>query len=311
LIDFRFFLISIVAVFLALGIGIVMGSGVLGGPILEGLERRADNVLERNDALRNEIAELETQLDEQTEFASTVEAGLVNGVLAGQDIVLVQAEGTDQGLTDSIETLVEEAGGDVSTRIVLSNRFALDGEGDSPALAEVLETTRSPAAELRVEAGTEIGARLGASAADRPADPQSGFARVQALELLEALEAEDFVTVERLEEEPIIPPQAMFIVAAGAPDEPPYAVGELVVPLAGRAAARGTEAMVTEGEDSAWGVVGEVRADPDVSEIVGTVDNADTITGRVAIGLSLPTTGPTGHWGTDEGAEALLPAPPG
>lgn len=312
MIDFRFFLISIVAVFLALGIGIVMGSGVLGGPILEGLERRADNVTERNGALRNEIAELETELGDQAEFASTVEAGLVDGALAGQDIVLLRVEGTDQSLIGSLETLVEEAGGDVSTRIVLSDRLRLDGEGDAAALAEVLETGRGSAAELRTEAGTEIGARLGASAADRPADPQAGFARVEALELLSALEAEDFVAVERLEEgEPVIPPQALFIVAAGGPDEPPYPVGELVVPLVGRAAVRGTEVMVTEGEDSAWGVVAEVRADPDVSEIVATVDNADTISGRVAVGLSLPAAGPIGHWGTDGGAEALLPAPPG
>ena len=36
--DFRFFLISIVAVFLALGIGIVLGSGFLGDPLLDTLD---------------------------------------------------------------------------------------------------------------------------------------------------------------------------------------------------------------------------------------------------------------------------------
>ena len=53
----------------------------------------------------------------------------------------------------------------------------------------------------------------------------------------------------------------------------------------------------------------DLRADADASDIVSTVDNGDTTPGRVAIALSLLR--PTGHWGTDEGAEGLLPAPPG
>ena len=58
-IDFRFFIISIVAVFLALGLGIVVGSGFFRDPILTVLENRVDDVLAREEELRSELLEIE------------------------------------------------------------------------------------------------------------------------------------------------------------------------------------------------------------------------------------------------------------
>jgi hypothetical protein len=310
-IDFRFFLISIVAVFLALGIGIVMGSGVLGGPILEGLERRADAVLERNDQLREQIAELERERAEGNDFASTVEPALTNGELAGEDVVLLQAEGTDEELIVSIERLVEEAGGDISTRIVLTNKFALADEADVESLSRVVGSEAAGPSELRAAVGATIGSRLGAWASERAADPASGFARGRALEMLSFLQDDGFVSVERIEEEPVIPPRALFVVAAGAESEPVYDTGELVLSLAGRAAERGTEALVTEPTNSTWGVVADLRADPELATEVSTVDHGETTSGRVSIALSLPEERGVGHWGTDDGAEAIVPAPAG
>jgi Copper transport outer membrane protein, MctB len=310
-IDFRFFLISIVAVFLALGIGIVMGSAVLGGPILQGLENRAEGVLERNDALREQIADLEQEQAELQEFADTVEAGLINGELTGQEVVLIEAEGTDGQLIDSIDNLVEEADGRLSTRIMLNDKFALPEGADAQELADALDLPRSAPDDLRAAAGIQIGTRLGASATERATDPKGGFARVDALDMLESLEDTGFISVDRAEEQPIIPSDAFFIVAAGAVGEAPYDVDELVVPMVGRLDVRGTQAVVTEPSDSTWGVVAAVRDDPAVSDQVSTVDHGETVPGRVSIAISLPGERLVGHWGTDDGAEAIVPAPSG
>jgi Copper transport outer membrane protein, MctB len=311
MIDFRFFLISIVAVFLALGIGIVMGSAVLDRTILQGLENQADRVLDRNDTLRETIADLEQTQTELQEFENTVEAGLIDGRLTGQEIVLISAEGTDDELIGSVENLVEEADGRLAARIVLSDKFALESEADEQELADVLDLPRSAPDELRAAAGTQMGARIGASAAERTTDPKGGFARVDALDMLESLEETGFISVEREEEQPIIPPNALFVVAAGAAGEAPYAVEDLVIPLAGRIDVRGTQAVVTEPSDSEWGVVAAVRDDPTVSDQVSTVDHGETVAGRVAIAISLPGVRLVGHWGTDDGAEAIVPAPSG
>ncbi len=311
MIDFRFFLISTVAVFLALGIGIVMGSGVLGGPILEGLEIRADAVVERNDDLRREIAGLETEQAEQQEFTSAVEPELLAGELINEDVVVVQMEGTEDSLIDSIETLVEEGGGELPTRIVLTSRFALEGDGDAGDLARIIDAQATDPEDLRRLAGAEMGSTLGASASEGTVDPKNGLARAQALDMLEDLEDEDFVTIDRREEQAVIPLDALFIVAAGAETSPPFDPGQMLANLAGRADDRGTNVVVAEPSGSSWDVVSEVRDDTTFSDEVSTVDHGDSTAGRVAIAWSLPMEREVGHWGTDDGADAVVPAPPG
>ncbi len=74
MIDFRYHLISIVAVLLALSVGIVMGTGVLGGPALEILNDKVDSVSQRNDELNAEIDELTERIRSQEEFAKGAEA---------------------------------------------------------------------------------------------------------------------------------------------------------------------------------------------------------------------------------------------
>ena len=54
MINFRFHLVSLIAVFLALAVGIVMGYGVLGQPTVDTLQRRIDNVEANANRIRRE-----------------------------------------------------------------------------------------------------------------------------------------------------------------------------------------------------------------------------------------------------------------
>jgi hypothetical protein len=309
--DFRFFLISTIAVFLALGIGIVMGSGVLGGPILEDLESRADAVVQRNDDLRSEISDLEDEQADEQDFMTAIESELVAGELIGEDVVLVQVEGTDGSLVDSIEDAVVEGGGEMASRIVLTTRFGLESESDREALAEIVRSQSTDPVSLRSAAGAQIGSRLGAAANQRPDDPASGIERGRTINLLQALEDEGFATTDRRENQPMIPSEAVFVVAAGSAADPPFDARDLLVTLAGRIDERGSNALVVEQTDSTWGVVASVRDDSGTSDRVPTVDHGDSVPGRVAIAWSLPEEREVGHWGTDDGADAIVPAPPG
>lgn len=309
MIDFRHFLISIVAVFLALGIGIVMGSGVLGGPILRGLERRADTVLQRNNSLRSQIGDLETERSRAEAFFDVTEPTLVRGELLDHPVVMVEPEGTDGAIGDSVERVVVEAGGEVVTRIVLSNRLSLEDESDVSELAGILESDTEIPRVLRTEAGTELGNRLGAAATEK--SPRSGVARATVAELLTDLEDRGFASVERAEDQPIVPVDADLVVAAGDVDPAPYDVASLLGRLGRRAAVLGMPVAVTETSDSTWGVVPAVRNDPEVADQVSTIDDGETFYGRVALVGSLSgADGAVGHWGTDDGAEAIVPTPP-
>jgi hypothetical protein len=310
-IDFRYFLITLVAVFLALGIGIVMGSGVLRDPILNNLEKRADSVVDRNGELRKEIDDLETDRSRAQTFFEVTEPVLVRGELLGEDVVLVRPEGTDGSLTDSVEQVVSEAGGEVLTRIVLSNRLDLEDDTDATDLAEILGSDETNPSALRSELGAELGNRLGAAGVQSPSSTRPSFTRAEAEDLLTALQDAGFVSIDRTDDEPLIPLIADLVVAAGHVDQAPYDVSTVLSPLARRAAAQGMQAAVTESSDSSWDVVAAMRDEPAVADQVSTIDDGETVFGRVALVVSLSgINGQVGHWGTDDGAEAIVPTPP-
>jgi hypothetical protein len=75
-INFRFHLISLIAVFLALAVGVVMGYGVLGQPTVDTLQSRIDHVEARanrikseNNELKDEIRRLSTAMEDVASFA--------------------------------------------------------------------------------------------------------------------------------------------------------------------------------------------------------------------------------------------------
>ena len=69
MINFRFHLVSIVAVFLALAVGVVMGYGVLGQPTVDTLQNRIDTVEANAEARRKENDDLRAALDLANEAA--------------------------------------------------------------------------------------------------------------------------------------------------------------------------------------------------------------------------------------------------
>jgi hypothetical protein len=165
MIDFRFHLISIVAVFLALGIGILMGSLALGDNLVRHLESRVSEVRERNDELLAEVGRLRSQVEELESFGAAVEPMLVEGALAGAEIVVAELPGSDTDLASQVRSAVEAAGGEVAAKVTLTERFTLGGEVEMDQLAIILRSTSNDPAELRAEAGAEVGRLMGASAA--------------------------------------------------------------------------------------------------------------------------------------------------
>ncbi|MDQ3767632.1 MAG: copper transporter, partial [Actinomycetota bacterium] len=69
MIDFRYHLISLVAVFLALGLGILLGSAVLGQNFTSRLRRAVENVEGSNDRLRAANAEMGRRIESDNLFA--------------------------------------------------------------------------------------------------------------------------------------------------------------------------------------------------------------------------------------------------
>lgn len=123
MIDFRYHLVSIVAVFLALAIGIVLGSTALQGTVLDGLRRTSDS-------LSSQLNSANTALhaDSQAEgtdnaFLQNAEPALLKGMLAGTSLVFVTEPDAPSGVTSALQTAAKDAGATVTGTITLLPKF--------------------------------------------------------------------------------------------------------------------------------------------------------------------------------------------
>ena len=309
--DFRYHLISLIAVILALALGILAGSGFLGGPILEQLQSEVDDLAETNDGLREEIGLQDTRLTEAEAFARSAQALLIDDTLGGTDIVVIQVAGSDGGLVDGVKRSLAEAGGSVVTQITLSSKFALQSAPAADELSLITGSVATDEAELLEETGRLLGERLAAAAADSGQAEAPATTGTQRLtKLVEDLEAAEFIGVSSQGDRPA-PEDATFVIIGGAATRSPFNVGSFASSLVEGLTEREGVALVVESSDSTWGLVSAIRSDIEARSLAVTVDNGETTIGRIALllGLERASDGVVGHFGTQSGRTSLIPGP--
>jgi hypothetical protein len=318
-IDFRYHLISIVAVFLALGIGILMGSLVLGESLVKQIRVELNDIKKRNDELRQAVAELQNQVQIDEDFALLARANLIGGELNGEDVVLFSFQGTEGGLLDQVRNAIEEAGGSVAGAIEATDNLNLDSAATRDQLALALGSSSDESAELHAELGAELGGDAAAEAnGNQPAGPPGGAQDAgqggTGLETLVAdLEEAGFLNLDGTGGEgALVPTGASFVVVGGGPDDPPFQLAEYTVSLATALADDGNAVIGAESTTSTWGITTMLRADDQAQDTVSTVDHAESITGSIALvlGLEEAEAGFVGnHYGVGSGAERIIPEP--
>ncbi|CAN5156743.1 hypothetical protein BH20ACT22_BH20ACT22_26370 [soil metagenome] len=308
MIDFRYHLISLVAVFLALGLGILLGSAVLGENLTSRLRRAIEDVERSNDRLRAANAEMGRRIESDNLFAQQAEPVLVDDSLAGQEVVVFELARSDDALLSGVREAIETAGGSVSSVVALSDRFALEDEQSTLDLARIAGTSLTDPEELRIEAGALLGSR--AADAGAPSRVSTGDRRLE--RMIEMLEALGFIEVNREGGDDLIPDDALFVVAGGGAEQPPYEEAGLTTSLAEGLAARSAGVLAAEAREGTWGAASAVRSDDEASARVATVDQADVAQGRIAValGLDLAAEGILGHWGSGPGSSGgVIPEP--
>jgi hypothetical protein len=123
-IDFRYHLVSIVAVFLALAIGIVLGSTELQGPtynLLNQTTGRLQAELNQADGQRN-TAQAQANLGES--YAQAVEPVVLHNLLAGQRLLIVTEPGASPQVVTAIsDAATQFAGATTTGEIALQPKF--------------------------------------------------------------------------------------------------------------------------------------------------------------------------------------------
>ena len=307
MIDFRYHLISLIAVFLALGLGILMGSVVLDDRLVERLQDRVSETIRSNGDLRARINDLDGRLTAFDEFANEAVAPLVDEALLGQTVVLVEIDGTDGAIVEGVRETIEQAGGEVATSLLLTERFALRDATERDQLALILGSSADSVRELQAEAATMLGQRM-AAAASRNAE-RGGAVNQRFEQLIEDLRENDYIGVDSDEDSAIVPAGTVFLFLGGSESDPPFDATSLSLDLANSLADSGAPVLVAGSTRGSWGLVDAFRDDGKAQTQVSTVDNADTVPGRIAVALALGEArrGLVGHYGQRDGAEQALP----
>jgi len=322
-IDFRYHLVSLVAVFMALAVGIVLGAGPLGQEISSTLEAQVRDLREERNGLRDQLGQAEAREDLKDEVLELVTPTVTANQLTGRRVALVALPGADRNLIGELQDDIAVAGGEAVVTARLEDRWSdpESAENRHDLAAElapelVLPTPRDgeePTAETVLAAAltgqdASVGTGAWRNAMDRLSEegfldttwttgqdavtggaPDSVVIITGSLSTAQVEEAADGDT--RLQ-------QSLDIISA---------FGDLGVPTL--VAGSGTESYSDPVQASESPVVRGVRAESAIAETVSSVDNAEGTAGQLAAVLALrwAIEGQPGHWGL--GTDAVAPAP--
>ncbi|MEV5891085.1 copper transporter [Nonomuraea fuscirosea] len=310
MIDFRYHLVSIVAIFLALAVGIVLGTTLLQEPAVKSAQELTAQLTKTKEELRAQIDTLQGREAGNDSFITSVTPDLVSGDLAGQRVLLIETPGSSTAARESVQQVLDQAGAEISGRVTLTEKF-LDpkGRGVLDGLVNQLKPVNMvfPATTT----SWDRAATLLASALVTTDQAQGGTPNTAAADVVSTFETGGLLSTEgevtkRATLAVMFAPEkayegesaetqagALVSVADG------FDVGGMGTVLTGMAA---TTALPGD-------VISAVRDEGEVSKRVSTVDTVDMPLGRVVIVYSLreQLAGRAGQYGVGKGASAAMP----
>jgi len=135
MINFRFHLVSLVAVFLALTIGIVVGASVVNQKVVDGLNNRIDAVGKNADKQRSANRLLSANAKQLESYLETAAPYVVEGRLTAVPVVVIAEHGVDAGSVRGLVALLQDAGAQTPAIVWLQSKWLLDKPDERTALA--------------------------------------------------------------------------------------------------------------------------------------------------------------------------------
>jgi hypothetical protein len=313
-IDFRYHVVSLVAVLLALATGIVVGTSLLNQPLIEGLRATTRDLTREKEELRREVTGLTGEVDFRDSYLTAVAPALVNGRLSGATVAVVTLPEADRRLADSIAETLTEAGATVTARAAVQTDFVDQSKermlGDLVARLAVPGVSNAGAEPYDL-AARALAAALATTETSGPALDSPRTALIAGLD--EAGFVELSGTPEKRAELVLVVAGAGIGESRGTQEEQDAAAdrnGAVVVALsrAFDAAGRGSVVAGPPAAAGRGGAVALIR-DDEAAETVSTVDAAMSPFGRVAVVYALieQLRGGAGQYGIADSADQPLP----
>jgi Copper transport outer membrane protein, MctB len=156
-IDFRYHLVSIVAVFLALAIGIVVGATALKPSTLKYLDKTSQQERQEINSLLANKGNLQQQLTNNNAFAEANAGLILDHLLEGKRTVIVTAPGADGQVVNGVTTALSQAGAQVTGQVALQQSFFVAGQSTQGNLVALAQQLVPPGISL-IGPGTQSGA---------------------------------------------------------------------------------------------------------------------------------------------------------
>jgi hypothetical protein len=199
-IDFRYHLVSIVAVFLALAIGIVLGSTELQGTTLDALRGVNSSLTHQLNAAQAQRNSYEQQAGASDAFFKTAESKLLGGTLSGDRVVIVTEPGAASSVVAGVKEAAAFAGAAITGTVALAPKFNdLSGATQASLAAINAQLATTDGATLTPAANSQTGnqqdaAQLIASAILNQTADQVGLTTGQAQLVLQAYAQGGYLT---------------------------------------------------------------------------------------------------------------------
>ena len=305
----RYHAMSLTAVLLALVFGVVLGSGLLSGPLMAGLQSDKQDLREQIDALHEQHNALHERLRNANDFDAQMAPRMVHDALNGKSTVIFRTPDAADGDVEAVSKIIGQAGGTVTGTVTLTAQF-VEGNAEEK-LRAVLESGIVPA-----------GAQLSTSLVDQ--DAQAGDLLGIALlinrnptivpaddpardTVLAALRDTGFVTYHQ---ERFPAANAAVVLTGGALPEDAGTSGLSVARFAAALAPHGSATVLAGRDGSASGTaaVAMARTDSAVAAAISTVDDVDLESGRITTVMAVSSLiggGQPGQYGIGHGAGSV------
>lgn len=309
MISLRSHVISLAAVFLALAVGVMLGSGLLSNTLLSGLRDDKHELQNQVTQLTDDKNRVNEKLNAAGEFDRQMTPRMVRDALAGKSVVLFRTPDAVNDDVDAVSKTIAAAGGTVAGTVTLTNEFV-----DANAAEKLLSVVNSPIVPAgrqlstkSVDQGSQAGDLLGISLL-RGRDPAVPVVDDNQREtVLATLRDTGFVTVGN---QRIGVADSAVVVTGGALGDDAGNRGATVARFAAGLAphSQGTVLVGRDGSASGTGAVAVVRADSGLAGAVTTVDDIDSQAGRITSVLALQQLATGAHaaqYGIGHGAAAV------
>jgi hypothetical protein len=305
-INFRYHLVSLTAVFLALTVGLILGTAALNGPAIEAFESNIQSLRDSNEQLREQAAQMEKDLEEDQAFANAVAPSYLADQLAAKHVLVVALPGAESEYVDGTIEMLGYAGATVSGRISVLDDFF--DPANTGKLGDLVETTTPDTVTTPVtyDGATAMSYVLAAVTTGKAAGAPVAITAGDITTVTTGLTDLGMLTVETT---PTGVADGVIILAgSGFVDSDAADRNAGMVAFTNAYAADGLTVYAASTDTGDGNPIKTLLAEH--AETVATVDNVAITQGQIAAVAALAdfvNTGTVNHLGTGEGASDLLP----